>query len=190
MNAQTFSHRVGSAHRPRGRRALSLAEVMISLAITSMLLTAIAAAFQSSTQVIETNDKFFRATQSARVAINQILTEVRRSDSIDDTQISATLLPILRPVETRPANEAMRFYKYDATNKRVVIYFKYTNGTLSGEYPIAEAVQSNPFTWDMGQDANHASCVVRVSAVMEVKVGNNDIRLSGSAAPRRNFTYQ
>ena len=189
MNARTFSRRVGSAHR-LGGRGLSLAEVMISLAITSMLLTAIAAAFQSSTQVIENNDKFFRATQSARVAINQILTEVRRSDSIDDTQISATLIPILRPVETRPVNEAMRYYKYDPTNKRVVIYFKYTNGTFSGEYPIAEAVQSNPFSWDMGKDANNSDCVVRVSAVMEVKVGSNDIRLSGSAAPRRNFTYK
>ena len=42
----------------------------------------------------------------------------------------------------------------------------------------------------MGQDANHSNCVVRVSIVMEVKVGSNDIRLSGSAAPRRNFTYQ
>ena len=64
------------------RRGLSLAEVMISLAITSMLLTAIAAAFQSSSQVIENNDRFFRATQSARVAINQITTEVRRCDAI------------------------------------------------------------------------------------------------------------
>jgi len=72
--------------RSRVRRALSLLEVMISLAISSMLLTAIAAAFQSSSQVIQNNDQFFRATQSARVAINQILTEIRRCDSIDDAR--------------------------------------------------------------------------------------------------------
>ena len=171
-------------------RGLSLVEIMISLAITSMLLTAIAAAFQSSSQVIENNDRFFRATQSGRVAINQITTEVRRSDAIDDANISATLLPILRPAETRPANEAMRYYKYDATNKRIVIYFKYTNGTLSPEFPIAEAVQGNPFSWDMGTDANNAVCVARVSVAIEVKVGSSDIRLSGSAAPRRNLTYK
>jgi prepilin-type N-terminal cleavage/methylation domain-containing protein len=172
------------------RRGLSLAEVMISLAITSMLLTAIAAAFQSSSQVIENNDRFFRATQSARVAINQITTEVRRCDAIDDQNITATLLPILRPAETRPANEAMRYYKYDATNKRLVIYFKYTNGTLSAEYPIAEAVQAAPFSWDMGTDANNAVCVARLSVAMEVKVGSSDIRLSGSAAPRRSLNYK
>jgi prepilin-type N-terminal cleavage/methylation domain-containing protein len=172
------------------RRGLSLVEVMISLAISSMLLTAIAAAFQSSTQVINNNDRFFRATQSARVAINQILTEVRRCDAIDDSKMSSTLLPILRPVETRPANEAFRFYKYDAANKRLVIYFQYTDGTLSAEYPLAEDVQNSPFTWDMGTDANNAVCVSRVSVALEVKVGSSDIRLSGSAAPRRALTYQ
>jgi type II secretory pathway pseudopilin PulG len=177
-------------HPTRPRSGLSLVEVMSSLAISSMLLTAIAAAFQSSTQVIQNNDRFFRATQSARVAINQILTEVRRCDAIDDSKMSSTLLPIRRPVETRPPNEACRFYKYDATNKRLVIYFQYTDGTLSAEYPLAEDVQSSPFTWDMGTDANNAVCVARVSVALQVKVGSSDIRLSGSAAPRRALTYQ
>ena len=123
---------------------------MISLAITSMLLTAIAAAFQSSSQVIQNNDRFFRATQSARVAINQIITEVRRCDAIDDSKISSNLLPILRPVETRPANEAMRFYKYDAANKRLVIYFQHTDGTLSAQntpLPRTFRIPPSPGTW-------------------------------------------
>jgi prepilin-type N-terminal cleavage/methylation domain-containing protein len=175
--------------RPR-RRALSLLEVMISLAISSMLLTAIAAAFSSSSEVIQVNDEFFRASQSARVAMNQILTEVRRCDSIDDAHITANLIPILRPVETRPAHEVMRFYKYDSANKRIVIYFQYDNGTFSSEFPLAEAVQSSPFTWDMGKDANNADCVVRVSIALDVKVGHNDILLSGSAAPRRSLSYK
>jgi len=174
----------------RTRRGLSLSEVLISLAITSMLLTAIAAAFQSSSQVIENNDRFFRATQSARVTLNQITTEVRRSDSIDDHKITANLLPILRPAETRPPHEVMRYYKYDPTNQRVVIYFEYDNGTFSAEYPIAEAVQVSPFSWDMGKDANNADCVARVSVAMEVKVGSSYVRLSGSAAPRRNLNYK
>jgi prepilin-type N-terminal cleavage/methylation domain-containing protein len=176
--------------RVQGRRGMSLFEVMISLAITSMLLTAIAAAFQSSSQVIDINDQFFRATQSGRVALNQILTEVRRCDSIDDAQITANLIPILRPVETRPPHEVMRFYKYDTANKRIVIYFQYDNGSFSTEYPLAEAIQASPFTWDMGKDANNTDCVVRVSIALDVKVGNNDILLSGSAAPRRSLTYK
>jgi len=184
MKARSRTLRAG-----RGR-GLSLLEVMISLAISSMLLTAIAAAFQSSSQVIEVNDQFFRASQSARVALNQILTELRRCDSIDDAHITANLIPILRPNETRPAHEVLRYYKYDATNKRIVIYFQYDNGTYSSEYPLAEAVQSSPFSWDMGKDANNTDCVVRVSVALDVKVGKNDILLSGSAAPRRNLSYK
>jgi prepilin-type N-terminal cleavage/methylation domain-containing protein len=172
------------------RRGLSLLEVMISLAITSMLLTAIAAAFQSSASVIEVNDRFFRATQSGRVALNQMCTEIRRCDSIDDSKITANLLPILRPPETRPANEALRYYKYDAANKRLVIYFERTNGTFSQEYPLAEEVQSSPFSWDMGKDANNTDCVARVSIVINVQVGVNNVRLSGSAAPRRSLSYK
>ncbi len=84
----------------------------------------------------------------------------------------------------------MRFYKYDAVNKRLVIYFQYTNGTFSAEFPLAEAVQNPPFTWDMGTDANNAVCVARVSVAMEVMVGSSDIRLSGSAAPRRSLNYK
>jgi type II secretory pathway pseudopilin PulG len=186
------------------RRALSLAEVMISLAITSMLLTAIAAAFQSSTQVIEQNDRFFRATQSGRVALNQMTTEIRRSDSIVDkdttvTQngktftvkgISTNLLPVSRPPESRMANEMIRYYKYDPTAQRLLIYFQDPSGVLSAEYPIAENVQSSPFSWEMGKDYNNTDCVAHVAIGLDVQVGSNKIRLAGSAAPRRNLNYK
>ncbi|HEY7115575.1 MAG TPA: prepilin-type N-terminal cleavage/methylation domain-containing protein [Tepidisphaeraceae bacterium] len=196
MNLQKRKHRATDT-----RRGLSLAEVMISLAITSMLLTAIAAAFSSSTTVIENNDRFFRATQSARVTLNQVLTEVRRADAIGDldifpgndptsTKVSSTLIPIIRPDETRPANEKMRFYEYDAVNKRVNLYFLRTDNTLSPRYPIATEVQSAPFSWDTGKDANNADCIARISVALDVKVGNNDIHLSGSTAPRRSLAYK
>jgi prepilin-type N-terminal cleavage/methylation domain-containing protein len=172
------------------RRGLSLPEILISLAITSSLLTAVGAAFHSASSVVENNDKFFRATQSARVALNQMLTEVRRCDAINDARISATLLPILRPAETRPANEAMRFYKYIPATQKLVLYFEYVDGTLSPEYPIAHSVQSAPFSWDTGPDSNNHTAVLRVSAAIDVKLGKDQIRLSGSAAPRRAITYK
>ncbi len=189
--------------RPR-RRGLSLGEVMISLAITSMLLTAIAAAFQSSTSIIEQNDRFFRATQSGRVALNLMLTDVRRAHSIVEANftvdtvtpnfvvkgITADLLPIIRPVEDRLPNELIRYYKYDAANKRLVLYFQYNNGSLSVEHPLAENVQNSPFTFDPGVDANNAECIARVAIGLDITVDDNRVRLSGSAAPRRSLTYK
>jgi hypothetical protein len=187
-------------HRP----GLCLSEVMIALAISSMLLTAIAAAFSSSTAVIENNDRFFRATQSGRVALNLIMTDVRRSDAIVDHDttittaptpfvvkgITANLLPIYRPAEARVPNEMVRYYRYDAANKRLLLSFVNDLGVASPEYALAEDVQTSPFAWDMGTDANNATCVARVAVALDVQVGSNMVRLSGAAAPRRSLSYQ
>src|SRR5438067_5158959 len=66
-----------------GRRArgMSLPEVLISLTITAMLLSAVAAAYAASSAAISVNDRFYRASQAARVSMAQILNMVRRCDS-------------------------------------------------------------------------------------------------------------
>ncbi|HEX2973414.1 MAG TPA: prepilin-type N-terminal cleavage/methylation domain-containing protein, partial [Tepidisphaeraceae bacterium] len=58
-------HRYATRSWLRPRRGLSLVEVMISLVICSLLLTAVATAFRASTMAIEDNDQFFRASQAA-----------------------------------------------------------------------------------------------------------------------------
>jgi hypothetical protein len=172
----------------RRRSALSLSELLISLAITASLLTAIAAAFSSSATVIENNDKFFRATQAGRVAINQILAEVRRCDSVE---VSPTQIEILQAHELRPANEKTRTIKYDAANKQLVLFITYMNDTKSANFPLAPCVVSpTPFSCDTAEDDNHTTYVTRVSVALEVKVGNNTVRLSGSAAPRRSLKFK
>jgi type II secretory pathway pseudopilin PulG len=184
--------------RPGLRRGLSIAELMIALAITAMLLSAIAAAYVSSSQVIEINDRFFRATQGARVALTQMLTEVRRCDSIPITtvpgtpyKISSTILPILRPDDApKQPNEALRVYQYDSANKRIVLFFRYLDNTESARYPIASNVQASPFSWDEGKDSNNSDCVVRVSVDLHVSVNNQSVHLTGSAAPRRSLTFK
>jgi type II secretory pathway pseudopilin PulG len=192
--------------RPRGRRGLGMVELMISLAITAMLLTAIAVAFVSSSQVIENNDRFFRATQAARVSLAQMLTEVRRCESIPLTvsagnpyRISPTMLPIMRPPDgPMQPNEELRIYQYipndgDAGtpfDNQIVLFFRYNDGTESPRYPVASNVQSNPFQWDPGKDSEDFDCVSRVSISLEIAVGNQTIRLTGAAAPRRSLTFK
>jgi hypothetical protein len=178
---------------------------MISLAISSMLLTAIAAAFHSSTQVITENDEFFRATQAARVALNQMLTEVRRADAVAARDklmplpngasftvsgVTANLLPVCRPLVEQSSMEFMRYYRYDATAHKLMLYFQDANGNQSAEHPVASNVQAAPFSWDTALDSNGVPYVTRVSIAMEVAVGNNRIRISGSAVPRRSVKYE
>ena len=184
-------------HRPPRRRGLGMVELMISLAITAMLLVAIAVAFVSSSQVIENNDRFFRATQSARVAMAQMLTEVRRSHAIpmpgdpSRYQMSANCLPIMRPPEgPKQPNEDLRVYEYDPVEKRINLFFLYLNGTESPKYPIARDVQTSPFQWDPGKDSEDANCVSRVSVSLQITIEKQTITLTGAAAPRRSLTFK
>ena len=99
---------------PRRNRGLGLVELVVSLAIAAMLLTAVAAAYSATTTAIEMNDQFFRASQAARVSINQIMAEVRRCQSgvVDDPSLELT---------TQLGQK--RLYTFDNDTKRITMTF-------------------------------------------------------------------
>ena len=190
---------VSRVRRPR-HHGLSLIEVLMALALTAMLLTAAGIAFQVSADSVQANDEFFRATQAARVALNQMLTEVRRADAVAARDqlvsnftvkgITDSLLPVSRPLVSQSSMEFVRYYRYDATAHKLMLYFQDANGNVSAEHPVASNVQVAPFSWDTALDNNGAPYVTRVAIAMEVAVGNNRIRISGSAVPRRSVKYE
>src|SRR3954470_10144462 len=75
-------------HRPGFRAGLGIVEALISLAIAAALLTAVAGAFRAAGDAIDQNDQFFSATQSGRVALSRILTQVRRGTPATDSTAS------------------------------------------------------------------------------------------------------
>ena len=181
----------------RGRKGLSLPEAMISLAITAMLLVAVATAFSSASQAIEMNDTFFRCTQAARVSMDQLLGEIRNCDSLD--MATANTIKIIRPAPgsgpySRQANESERDFVYDSANKRLTLQIFYTGGTSSPVYELASNVAACAFgPPDMGADYNNAIIPIHVPISVTVQAGvgnvNSSIVLNGSAAPRRAAKY-
>jgi hypothetical protein len=166
----------------RARRGLSLAEVMISLAISTFLLVAVAAAYTASADAVEMNDKFFRATQAGRVTMNQLLTEIRRADEV---AVFADHIEIFRPVQNRLPNEFTRTYKYDAANKQMKLQISYLPPAApSPWYSLARNVEQATFG-PAEMDPTPPSRVLRVPVTLVVKIGNNEVRLSGSSGPRR-----
>lgn len=159
----------------KSRRGLSLAEVMISLAISAMLLTAVAAAFTASSDAIEQNDEFFRASQAARVSMNQILTEIRRG-STDKLSSNSTDIAMVGH-DGNP-----RDYIYDAAAKKLLLD---THTPGKSKYTLASNVTSASFAYDYS-----GLNVMRVSVTIVVQVGKNTIRLTGSAAPRKVQVWQ
>ncbi len=166
---------------PRSRRGLSLAEVMISLAISAMLLTAVAAAFTASSEAIEQNDTFFRASQAARVSMTQILTEIRRANAVQVPANNAALSMITYDNKDRT-------YSYDAAAQKLKLI---TNDILTDpDYTLASNCTSATFDVDTMTDSGGIKHVIRVAVTVIVKVDKNTIRLTGSAAPRKEQTWQ
>jgi prepilin-type N-terminal cleavage/methylation domain-containing protein len=188
--------------RPRGPRGLSLVEVMIALAITAALLSAVAAAFSAAASATEVNDRFFRATQAGRVCLHQLLSEIRQADAITVYPLSdpvhPTELEVIRPLETRTFKaggimEASRYYKFHpaAGTEPPALKFRieYVDGAFSEWYRLAGNVTGQfppPETrLDTGSDGVPVTTVTRARVALRVTVGKEEINLSGSASPRR-----
>jgi type II secretory pathway pseudopilin PulG len=154
--------------RDNRRRGLSLVEALISLSITAALLTAVGAAYQSAARAIEVNDQFFRASQAARVSVNQVMAEVRKCQAglVDPTELEITT-----------ASGETRTYNYDSTNKRLTM-------TIDGVLPVTHTMASNVGSLQFDTDGQ------TISMTITVQVGNNSVTLNGSAIPRRTVTYQ
>ena len=155
-------------HNIRRRLGLSLVEVLISLAISATLLTAIAASFSASGQVIEANDHVFRATQSARVTMNQIVTEIRRCKSI---AVNSTSIDIVTE------SDEARTYAYDNVKKEMTITFPDVDP--DAHFTLARNVSFARF-------ANDGTAI---SLTMTVQVGANRVTLTGTGLPRYLLTF-
>lgn len=166
----------------RYRTGFGLVEAMMSLTISAMLLTAISAAFSASAGAIRNNDRFFQATQTARVGLHHLLSEIR-TGSVDEAWDAHEITLI-----TGSATPEERIYRYLPDQDQLVMIL--SADTTAHPYVLARDVTDMSFSVDMGTDYNNAPCVARVNVSLTVKVGNNEIRLSGAAAPRRNLVYK
>lgn len=169
----------------RVRRGLSLAEVLISLAISAMLLVAIAAAFSGAASAIQTNDEFFRATQAGRVTLHHLLTHVRQG-TVDAPSDSRTFR-IITAEKDSGGGEEDRTYQFNPMTRQIVLI---TNDDLTDpNYTLVRNVADCTFAAEMGKDYNNTDCVARLTVSIVVTVGDNTVRLSGSASPRKNLIY-
>jgi prepilin-type N-terminal cleavage/methylation domain-containing protein len=155
------------------RAGLSLVEVMISLAISAMLLTAVATAFVASSSAIEANDQFVRAAQAARISVNHIMNDVRRaqipaagtSGLVEDERLELTSDAGVKRTYTLSGKDLMMTIDDPLTPKTV---------------RLASNVDSLRFS------TNGSS----VSMLVTVKVERNQVTLSGSAVPRRIMSFE
>ena len=150
--------------RDASRRGMGLFEVMIALSITALLLTAVAVAYQVTSRAMEMNEQFARASQAARVSVNQMMASVRKSTSnyTDDVTL-----------ELQDPDGKTNRYEYDEANKRLTL--KLPDDHPGKTFVLARNVTKAQFYTD-GET---------ISVLLTVEVGTNQVSLSGSAMPRR-----
>jgi type II secretory pathway pseudopilin PulG len=157
--------------RPGMGPGMGLIEMMISLTIAALLLVGVAAAFSATSRVVQNNDEFTRAAQSARVSVNQIITRARQCQS---ATVAPTALEVKLPDDTR------QLYSLDAVNHQLKVTLE--SKTPPEVYTLARNVTALRFT----SGADGTSITMRVT----IKVGENEVMLSGSTVPRRLVQYK
>lgn len=180
-------------HRPRLRPSgLGLAELMISLAICSALLSAVAMAFHTTTQAVEINDRFFRASQTARVAMTQMTSAVRVSDACQvgtTEQQSQSIINDATNLAIITIDGRMLSYVYDSEARTLSMVRTNADATQSS-FILARDVASAAFD---GIIEPHPDTgvrrLVKVSIRLVVEVGNQQLLLNSSAMPRRELVY-
>jgi hypothetical protein len=165
-------------------------EVLISLAISASLLTAVGAAFSATAAGIEENDQFTRATNGARAIVNHLTAEVRRGE-VDPLSTSTVLRLVTYPPGGLPGEQ--RTYRYIPPTAEVpgrIMVVTNVGTPEEAQFVLARNVADAKFTCTPGTNAKGDLCTAQVAVSVTVRVGRNTVRITGSAAPRASLLPQ
>ena len=154
-------------------RAFTIAEALIVLAITGMLLTAVAVAFNASIINYRQNEQMFKTINNARQALCRITTQLRTGHAVDPNA---------------PSNECSFFtaddsditYRYSSADNRLYVITN-SNGK---QYLLCDDVTSMSFIKTPTDDGTDCKSV-QIS--MTVQSGDFQRTLSAASVVRRNL---
>ncbi len=158
-------------------RGFTLVEVLVSLAISGILLAAVAVAFNASVINYRENEDIFKTINSARQALYRITTELRTADAVDPDA---------------PANECSIIkasgeditYRFDNGDGKLYLI---TNDDLSDDdYVLCNNVTAMTFTKDTVVE-DSVVIVKNVQISMTVVNDNISKTVSAAAVIRRNL---
>lgn len=165
------------------RRGFTLVECLVGLAISAVLLAAVAAAFSASLTSYRENEQMFWAVNNARQALTRMTSEIRTA-SPDPSLVPAWAVDPLEP-DTRCSlhtwDDKSLTFEFRSNDRRLYLIDNHVNQ----EYLLCDNVVDAEFTkilTDNGTDCK--SVQIRLT----VQVGNNRQTLSASAVVRRNLS--
>ena len=151
------------------KRAFTIVEVLIALAITAMLLTAVAVAFNASVINYQENEKMYKTMNNARQAMLRMTAQLRTADcnSVSTTLTECTL--------TAAGGQNIT-YRYNSGEKKLYLV------TSDGDYVLCDNVTAMAFTQTLD-----GSIVESVQISLTVSIGNISQTVSSAAVIRKNL---
>lgn len=161
----------------RYKHGFTIIELLLALAITSILLVAVAVAFHASIMNYSENEDIFKAINSARQALFRITTQLRTATAVDPNSTADACSFI-----TADGNDIT--YQYNVGESKLYLI---TNDDLSdSDYLLCNNVSDMTFSKTTGvKDA--VTYVKRVHISMTVASGDTQQTVSSSAVIRRNM---
>jgi len=155
----------------------TLAEILVALAITAILLTAISTAFNASVINYNENEEIYRAINGARQALFRITSQLRTATAADPNAPSNECTLITSDGESLT-------YRYDSSAK---ILYLVTNDDLSdSDYVLCQDVEAMTFTKTTVVE-DDLTKVRYVQIAMTVSAGGQQKDVSAAAVIRRNL---
>ena len=166
-------------------KAFSLVEVLLALALSAMLMTAVAAAMDASFWSYDQNDRIADTTQTARAVLGRMANEIRTADAVTTTAGKISIIP--------PANGlGLTLIEYVYANGALTM-----NRTVNGVVAVCPLldntgdVQVSGFTITatQGLDSQGVTCTRGVTVHLTMTDGNQQFAVTASASPRRNQSF-
>lgn len=177
-----YSKRTNDMRKSSIRQGFTLIECLIGLAISAMLLAAVAVAFNASVINYAENERMYKVINNARQALARMTGEIRTCGYLVDPDNPATLVSVPMAV---PANQC-KVYRpngelvtYDFSSADQKLYLT----VASGRYLLCDKVTGATFdrTTVNGIDATS------VEISLTVRSGSFQRSLSAAAVVRKNL---
>ena len=154
-----------------------LAELLIGLAITAVVLTAVAVAFNAAAINYRENEGIFKAINGARQALFRMTTQIRTASAVDPNSANNECAMITAGGEDIT-------YRYDGASKKLYLV---TNDDLSDpDYMLCENVMGMTFVRQTVTEEGQTK-VKNVQISMTVASGEVERKVSAAAVVRRNL---
>lgn len=156
----------------------ALAELLVGLAITAVLLTAVAVAFNAAAINYRENEGIFKAINSARQALFRITAQLRTAAAVDPNA------PVNECAMITSGGQDITYRYNDATKK---LYLVTNDDMTDSDYLLCENVTAMTFTKTAVTEDGQTK-VKSVQISMTVTSGGAQKKVSAAAVVRKNLT--